>query len=245
MRNKTVLITGASSGLGLHLAQELGKQGANLALFSRTQKQTAPFLTICGDTTKPEDCKRAIEQTIDTFGSLDYLILNAGISMWARFEDVLDVTHFKTLIETNYLGAVYFTHYALPHLKKTNGLITAIASIQGKIPVPYHTGYAASKHALHGFFETLRAEEEVDILLVSPSWIQGTDIHTRSVIRNKTSHQNGGLRLEDCGREILSAMKKRKRELILPKYYKILPWLKLLCPNFLNHCISKAIQKRL
>lgn len=244
MRNKTVLITGASSGLGLHLASKLAAQGANVALFSRTPSPLKALQCI-GDTTQPEDCRRAVEKTLEAFGTLDHLVLNAGVSMWARFEEVSELTHFKTLIETNYLGAVYFTHYALPFLQKTGGLITAISSIQGKIPVPYHTGYVASKHALQGFFDTLRAEKLIDVLLVSPSWIRGTDIHHRSVIRKSSSHTKGGLSLEECGKEILRAMQARKKELILPKHYRFLPWLKLLCPSFLDRCISQAIQKRL
>jgi len=241
MQNKTILITGASSGLGQELAKTLQAQGANLALFSRKQEPMGNALIIKGDTTNPEDCKRAVEQTIQTFGSLDHLLLNAGISMWARFDQVNDPLIFKTIMETNYLGTVYFTHYALPHLQKTNGLITVISSIQGKIPVPYHTGYAASKHALQGFFDSLRAEKLIDVLIVSPGWIRNTGIHNRALIRLKDKGEHG-LKLESCAKSIITAMKKRKRELVMPWHYKTLAPLKLLFPKFFDYMVKKQCE---
>jgi short-subunit dehydrogenase len=243
MKNKVILITGASSGLGAGLAESLHREGAHLSLFSRNPTPVANALLIAGDVTSPEDCKKAVEQTIEVFGRLDYLILNAGISMWARFDEVPDPNLLKTIMDTNYLGPVYFTHYALSHLKKTDGLIVAISSIQGKIPVAYHTGYAASKHAVQGFFETLRAENLVDILIVCPGWIRNTGIHDRAAIRlrDKGSH---GLAISTCTRKILHAMKKRKKELIMPWYYRTLPWLKMLFPSFFNHMVSRTLQHK-
>jgi len=230
-----MIITGSSSGLGAALAIALSKQGVKITLFARNQKgleetqRQCPSETIVipGDVTKPEDCKRAIEETVKTFGSIDHLVLNAGLRMCSRFENT-DLALFKTLIDTNYLGAVYFTHYALPYIKQSRGLITAISSIQGKIPVPMYTGYSASKHALQGFFDSLRSENpDLDILLVSPSWI-GTN----------------GLPLNHCVQSIISSMQKRKKELFLPKKYIFIPWLKLLCPRLLNWTVARAVKKR-
>ena len=166
---KTVILTGASSGLGAVLAEAFAREGANLALFARNenglretearcQKQGARCLVVVGDVTQPTDCERLVTQTVSEFGGVDYLVSNAGASMWARFEDVEDVSIFRKLMETNYLGTVHCMHYVLPHLKQSQGMVVAISSIQGKIGVPLHTGYVASKHAVQGFFEALRIE---------------------------------------------------------------------------------------
>lgn len=241
MKNKNILITGASSGLGQKMAHALALQGANLTLFSRSQQPMGSSLIVKGDISKSEDCERAISLAIERFGSLDYLILNAGISMWAPFNQVLDLNLLKTLIDTNYLGSVYFTHYALPYLKKTKGMIVVISSIQGQIPVPYHTGYAASKHALTGFFNTLRMEESIDILAVFPSWIDGTKIGEHSI---SGKQRKKGLRLDFCVDRIIQAMKKRSKELYIPRHYALLPLMRSLFPKLLNRLIMRAVRKK-
>jgi NAD(P)-dependent dehydrogenase (short-subunit alcohol dehydrogenase family) len=240
--DKVVLITGASSGLGKELALSLSKQGARLSLFSRRECPDVPALFIQGDVTKLSDCKKGVEETIREFGRIDYLILNAGISMWSRFDEIDDPQIFQSIMETNYLGAVYLCHYALPFLKKSRGMITAISSLQGKIGVPYHTGYTASKHALQGFLDCLRTEIDLDILIVSPSWIQGTQLKDKAIVKNSPRISRGkGLILGTCVDEILKAMQQRKRELILPKRYKAIPWLKLICPKWLDQLIISKV----
>ncbi len=190
LAGKTIVITGASSGLGASLAEQLSLHKTNLVLFSRNidklqsvakacEGNGAKTLVVQGDISKPEDCKKLYNETIKNFNTIDHLVLNAGISMWAEFEEITDLSLFQKLIETNYLGAVYLTYYCLPSLIKSKGMITAISSIQGKIAVPNHTGYVASKHALTGFLNTLRMEVKdkgVDVMLVMPHWLRGTDL---------------------------------------------------------------------
>ena len=165
LAGKTIIITGASSGLGASLAEQLSHYKTNLVLFSRNidklrrvaktcEANGSKVLVVEGDISKPEDCKKLHKETINCFNTVDHLVLNAGISMWAEFEEITDLSLFPKLIETNYLGAVYLTHHCLPALIKSKGMITAISSIQGKIAVPNHTGYVASKHALTGFLNT-------------------------------------------------------------------------------------------
>lgn len=253
--NKVCLITGASSGLGRELAKTLSQYQVKLALMARCQQELEKTRTLCeshdillipGDVTKTEDCEMAVTQTIHQFGQLDYLILNAGMSMWAKFNAVQDVTIFRQLIEVNYLGAVQPIFYALPHLKKTGGMIVAISSTQGKIAVPYHSGYSATKHALEGFLDTLRMEEsELTILTVAPGWIEGTNLKKNAYkIGQKTRHSAGKseiLTLQYCVESIIKAMEKRKTSLILPAKYRLLPWLKLLSPALLNWLIQRRI----
>lgn len=231
-----ILITGGSSGLGKALADLLTKRGHRVAVMARSGTPT-----IIGDVTKPEDCKRAVEETVKAFGSLDLLILNAGVSMWARFEEVADLRVFEEIMKVNYLGAVYCTHFALPYLKRSGGMIVGISSIQGKIGVPYHSGYAASKHAMQGFLDTLRSEEPgIDVLVVSPSWMKGTDL--KAVIRTKEKRKERGLELEDCCQKILRAIEKRKRELLLPRWYRLIGWARLICPKLLDRCVRNVLK---
>jgi len=255
-KNKTFLITGASSGLGRALTIQLDRMDANIAIMSRNVsalEETAAFcqnspLLIPGNITSEKNCQEAMAQVITHFGHLDHLVLNAGVSMYSYFEALSDLKVMHQLMETNYLGAIHCTYHALPYLKKTKGLITVISSIQGKIGVPYHTGYCASKHALDGFFNSLRMEldQSIDILMVSPGWIRGTELKKNALAAqdHKTSFlpdkQKGeSIPLEKCCEKILSAMYRRKRELIIPDKYRWLPWLKLIAPVFLDNLVKR------
>jgi len=264
-KDKTVLITGASSGLGASLAQWFAQAGTNLALFAldaeglqqtaeQCTHQGAATITATGDVNNPADCQKLVADTVARFGRLDYLILCAGISMWARFEDVADLSVFKKLMDTNYHGVVNFTYYTMPHLRQSKGIIVAISSIQGKIGVPLHTGYVASKHAVQGFFDSLRTEligSGIHILLVLPHWLRGTNLRKsaigadgRALGETSASHNSESITLEECSRAILKAMRKRQRELIIPPKLKLLPWLKLISPRLLDYIVSRKVDQQ-
>jgi NAD(P)-dependent dehydrogenase (short-subunit alcohol dehydrogenase family) len=108
------------------------------------------------DVTDPNACKRLIDESVRQFGGIDILVNNAGIGAIARFKEVTDLSIFEQVMRVSYLGAVYCTYYALPHLKASKGLLVAISSLCGKQGVPTRSGYVASKHAMQGFFDTLR-----------------------------------------------------------------------------------------
>lgn len=247
-----VLITGASSGLGRTLAIDLSAQGAKLSLIARNKEaleetrrlcKNEEILVIPADVTEMEACQQAIEATLDRFGQIDYLILNAGITMWAKVEELKDPSVFKTIMETNYLGAAYCAYYALPHLKKSKGMIVAISSTQGKIPVPYHTGYTASKHAMEAFFNALRMESAVDVLVVSPGWIRDTLLKEKAAVRNSSiTPLQKGMSPAYCSRKILKAMKKQKRDLMLPHHYRLLPTMRTLFPRFLDWIVRRTVK---
>src|SRR5215207_10091087 len=124
MNEKVILITGASSGIGAELAKQFTKDGTKVVLAARSEAKLrevasqcpAETLIVPTDITDPAACQKMIAQTIEHFGRLDILVNNAGISMRAPFEEVTDLSIFEKLIEVNYLGAVYATHAALPHL---------------------------------------------------------------------------------------------------------------------------------
>jgi short-subunit dehydrogenase len=263
-RDKTVIITGASSGLGAALASAFAEAGANLSLFSfekERQEEVADDLrqrgarvsVTIGDVTKPDDCQRLVEATVSEFGGVDYLIANAGISMWARFEDIKDLAVMKKLVDVNYLGAVNCVHYALPHLKAARGMIVAITSIQSRIGVPAHTGYVASKHALQGFCEALRMElrdDGVGILTVLPHWLRGTELRKHAFDKSgkelgdaSARHTGESVSVEDACDAILKAMAKRKRELVIPWKLKLLSILYQIWPAKAEALIMGAVGK--
>lgn len=257
--NKSILITGASSGLGRELSIQLSKQDAQLILVARNKEQLEETYKLClqanrnvivllviADITQSEDCENAVLEALSYFGRIDYLILNAGISMWSKFEDIQDISIIHKLMETNYFGAVNCIFHALPHLVKSKGMIVAISSIQGKIAVPYHSGYSASKHALQSFLDTLRLElnDKVRILTVSPGWIKGTDLKKnayQSTSQVEVKHHDEAISVEYCANQILKAMGRQQKELVLPFKYRILPWLKLLSPKLLDFLILRRL----
>ena len=262
---KAVVITGASSGLGAALALEFARAGACLALFSpekerqeevagRCEEAGGRALAVIGDVTRPEDCKRLIDETVARYGGVDHLIANAGISMWSPFEEVEDLDVFRRLVEINYLGAVNCVYHALPHLKQRRGMIVAITSIQGKIGVPQHTGYVASKHALQGFCEALRMELKgsgVDILTVLPHWLRGTELRQHALGRggeevgpSSRKHSRESVAVEVACQAILEAMGKRKRQLVIPWKLKLLLWLNLLRPEWAEALIMGAMKQQ-
>jgi len=263
LSGKTIIITGASSGLGRALALELARFNANLVLFARNQEKlietqnlcaqfNSPCIIFSGDVTKPEDCTKLVDLTVDRFGALDILIANAGIGMWAKFEEIEDVSILNKIMTTNYLGAVNCTQHALSHLKKSKGLIVVISSIQGKQGVPFHTGYAASKHALHGFFDSLRIELQdmgVDILIALPTWISNPDWRQNSlgmdgqpIGESSKNHSNSAVSLEECSQAIIKAILKRKREVVIPAKLKFLPLLNLINPKMVEFFIKRNLQ---
>ncbi|CAO2034791.1 unnamed protein product [Urochloa humidicola] len=172
---KVVLITGASSGIGEHLAYEYAKRGAYLALVARREMSlhdvgdralslgSPGVLVLPADVSKPDDCEKFIDDTIRYFGRLDHLVNNASIWQVCKFEEVEDVNNFRTLMDINFWGHVYPTQLAIPHLKKTNGRIVGVTSNSSYIFIGRNTFYNASKAAALNFYDTLRMELGGDI----------------------------------------------------------------------------------
>ena len=261
---KTVVITGASSGLGEALASALAGEGANLALMGRDAARLASVAESCrgggagvvevsGNVVEPADCERLLAAALEEFGSIDYLVLNAGVSMWSRFEEVEDPEIFSKIMETNYLGVVHCVYHGLDALKKSGGLVVAISSVQGVTGVPFHTGYCASKHALQGFCDSLRMELRgtgVGVLTVMPSWIRGTGLRAgafgasgKALGDSAKSHNSSAVELESLVGKVARAMKKRKRHLYVPGYLRFVPLLKALCPGLLDRIIRKKVSR--
>ena len=115
-------------------------------------------LAVPTDVTSQQDLEWLVAETVKSFGGIDAVIHNAGITMWSRFDTLQDLSIFERLMEVNYLAPVRLTSLALPHLKQSRGLIVAVASLAGLTGVPERSAYAGSKHAMVGFFDSLRIE---------------------------------------------------------------------------------------
>ncbi|MDJ0716561.1 MAG: SDR family oxidoreductase [Prochloraceae cyanobacterium] len=262
--NKTVIITGASAGIGKVLAIKLAQQGANLVLAARNKtslettareciQKGGQAIAVPTDVTNSEACQKLIEASLAAFGAIDCLVNNAGIGMSVRFDEIKDLSIFEKIMKVNYLGSVYCTYYALPHLKNSRGLLVAISSLTGKTGVPTRSGYAASKHALQGFFDSLRVELRgtgVDVLVVSPGFV-ATDIRQRILGADGTpvkatldNEEQKAMSAEVCVDLILKAMSDRKRELVMTLKGKLGLWLKLLAPNLIDSIAANAVSSQ-
>ena len=259
--DKVVIITGASSGIGKACAFEFAANGSKVVLAARNEdellKVKNSIINLGGeasfkktDVRSMDDCKDLINNAVERYGKIDMLVNNAGISMRASFED-LDLQIIKEMMDTNFYGSVYCTKFALPHLLKQKGTVIGISSISGLTPLPGRTGYCASKHAIDGFFNTLRVENigrGLNVLVVHPSF-------TCSNIRNSALDKNNQAQKEtprdeermmssqEVAQIIANAALKRKRDLILTPQGKLVVWLYKNFPGMTDRIIYREMAK--
>src|SRR5512141_468317 len=188
--DQVVIVTGASAGIGESLVMLLASHGAKVVIAARRAERLEKIAEACRmfcgevlvaptDVSNEMQCKALIEKTVAKYGKLDMLINNAGMAASALLDEFPDLCLFKHTMDINFYGAVYCTYYALPYLKMTQGRVVAISSLGGKAAIPYNTPYCASKHALHGFYDSLRMElyqHQVSCTVVCPSWV-ATEFH--------------------------------------------------------------------
>lgn len=259
--NVTIL-TGASRGIGRELALQLAEQGAWLALGARdlskleevaqlVEKRGGRAISVKTDVAEEADCKNLIDQTVKTYGRIDTLVNNAGISTWALFDKTTDIAMYEKVMRVNYLGSVYCTHYALPYLKKTHGRLVAVSSLAGKSGVPTRSGYAASKHAQVGFFDTLRIELKesgVSVTVSYPDFV-ATDIRKLALgtngkpIMESPVQEDKIMTVETSVRYLMHAMEKRKREDVQTLRGHLGQWIKLIAPALVDKIALNAITK--
>jgi short-subunit dehydrogenase len=263
LRDKVVIVTGASSGIGRELATQLAARGASLVVAARGVDELEQTRIACAslggqvigmptDVASQQSCQRLIDETIERFGRLDVLVNNAGISAYAPFERTTDLKLFERIMNVNYLGAVYCTHFALPQLKQQRGLIVAVSSLQGLTGFPGSSAYSASKHAMQGFFDSLRIElaaDGVDVLVVSPGAV-ATQIHTRRLgpdgemsVESLSRSNAAGMSAAECARQIVAAIERRRRELVMTSAGKLGRWLKLIAPAWTDRMVASAVRR--
>jgi short-subunit dehydrogenase len=261
-KDHVIIITGASSGIGRELAYQLAGQGASLSLAARDQgrldevaaecrKFGGKALIVPTDVADPAQCSALVRKTIEQYKRIDVLINNAGLSMSARFDEISDIGLFEHLMQVNYLGSVYCTYYALPYLKQTRGRIVGISSLTGKNGVPTRSGYAASKHAMAGFFDSLRielADSGVTVTMIYPGFVS-TEVRKRSL--GSDGKPRGESHLDEekvmpagsCAQMIIQASERRKREMVMTLRGKAGLWMKLIAPKIVDRTALKAIIK--
>jgi len=261
LKNKVVIVTGASSGIGKACAQVFCKQGARVMLAARSEeklKELNDILNQSGgqsnymvtDVASELDCKNMINKTIDIYGSIDVLINNAGISMRALFND-LDLKAFQKVMQVNFYGTIYCTKYALPYILMSKGSIVGVSSIAGHKGLPARTAYSSSKFAMTGFLESLRIEnlkKDLHVLIASPGF-------TASSIRENALDASGANQKESprnekkmmtpdsVAQKILYAVKYRKNSIVLTWQGKLLVFLNKLFPNFVDQLVFKTLSK--
>jgi len=225
--NKVVAITGGSEGIGKALVDTLIPLGAKVATCGRNHDKlynlqleysSVMLHTVVCDVSNEQACRHFIESTIETFGRIDILINNAGISMRALVSE-LDVEVLRRVMDVNFFGTVYCTKYALPSIMESKGTIVGVSSIAGYRGLPGRSGYSASKFAMQGWLESLRTElleSGVNVMWVCPGF---TTSNIRNAALNSHGESQGESPLDEeklmsaaeCAHYIVDAIEKRKR----------------------------------
>ena len=260
LKDKVIIVTGASSGIGLATVKLFASHGAKVVMAARSidkleqlkaeMPEPANVLCVKTDVAVEEDCKNLVEETVKTFGRIDVLVNNAGISMRAMFIDLnLDVI--KRLMDTNFWGTVYCTKYALPYLLESKGSVVGVISTAGYLGLPGRTGYSASKFAVRGFLSTLRVEHRYDglhVMVFAPGF-------TASNIRNVALTADGTpqgttprneskmMTAERVAHRMAYGLRVRKNELLLTPVGKITKFFTFALPRFVEWCEYNMMAK--
>jgi NADP-dependent 3-hydroxy acid dehydrogenase YdfG len=262
LNNKTVIITGSSSGIGLACAHVFHNKGANVVLAARSygviremetvfnSLRSGSALAVKTDVTIENDCKCLIESAVKTFGSIDVLINNAGLSMRANFLDV-NLIVLKKLMDVNFWGAVFCTKYALPYLVRNKGTLAGVSSVAGLHGLPGRTGYSASKYAMQGFLDTVRIEnlkKGLHVMEIIPGFI-ATNVRNTALIADGSAQgespreEEKMMTPEELALRIARGIEKRKRRLTTSYEGKLTPLIKLLCPSLLDKLYFNYMKK--
>lgn len=256
----TVVISGAGGGLGRALALRFARAGARIvgldhdaaavqSLAAELTQAGADVLALHCDVTDQSACRAAIDAALARCGRIDVVINNAGVSHRSPFADT-DPAVLRRVLDVNLFGAIHLTHPALPALRRSRGLIVAISSVAGFSPLLARTGYAASKHALHGLFESLRTEvaaDGIDVLLVCPSFIA-----TR-IDRNALGAQGGAasqpqvvvgqpLQPDEVAARILTACEHSERLLLVGRTARAAWWLSRCAPALYERIMARRLR---
>ncbi|KAG9445906.1 hypothetical protein H6P81_012034 [Aristolochia fimbriata] len=261
MANKVVLVTGASSGIGEHIAYQYAKKRACLALVARRENRlrevaerarslgSPDVLVLPADVAKSDDCKRFVEETVEHFGRLDHLVNNAGIGALCLFEEAPDLSNFAPVMDVNFWGAIYPTYFAIPHLKKSRGRVVVNASAAGWNPLPRFGFYNASKAAIISFYETLRMElgPYIKITIATPGWTESEMTQGKFVSKEGEIIIDQEMRdvqvgvfpvgyAEGCARAVVNGACRGQRMVTQPAWFKVLFLYRVFCPEVLDWC---------
>jgi dehydrogenase/reductase SDR family member 7B len=261
MKDKVVIITGASSGIGKACAINMAKKGAKVVIAARNidkleetaQEITAynvNILTVKCDVSIQSDCENLIKETVAKYGGIDVLINNAGISMRAIFND-LELEVIEKVMAINFWGTVYCTKYALPYLLKSKGSVVGVSSIAGYIGLPARTGYSASKYAMQGFLDALRTENlktGLHVMIACPGFtasnIRNTALSKDGSSQGETPRDEGKMMTaEEVATYITNGIENKKRTLVLTSEGKLAVFLGKIFPKFIEKQVFNKMAK--
>ena len=232
-KDKVVIVTGASSGIGEAIAREFALKGSKVMLAARSESKLSVIVKDINDSggkasflktdvSIESECKNLIDKTIERYGTIDIMVNNAGLSMRATFIDV-DLKVLHRLMDVNFWGTVYCTKYALPYLIQNRGSLIGVSSVAGFHGLPGRTGYSASKFAIHGFLETIRIEnlkKGLHVMIIAPGFTS-TEIRRHALVADG-SEQGESPRVEQdlmspkyVAKWVLKGIRKKKRNKLL------------------------------
>lgn len=258
LKNKVVIITGASSGIGKACVQEFSARGCKVVLAARNQQSLqqiaetlgGEYLIVATDVSKEEECKTLIDKTIEKFGKIDILINNAGISQRTLFIDLhLDVI--RQIMDVNFWGTVYCTKYALPHILKQKGSIVGVSSVAGYKGLPGRTGYSASKYAMQGLLDTIRIEhlkDDLHVLVVCPGFTV-SNIRVTALVADGSEQgesprdEQKMMPAETVAKRMADAVAKRKRTLTLTMQAKSTVFFNKWMPAWVDKMVYNHLAK--
>jgi len=260
--DRVVVLTGASAGIGRELALQLAREQPKLVLAARDTARLeqlaercrelgAETIVVPTDVTNEEACAELVRRSDAAFGRIDVLLLNAGQDMRARLDELADSSILEQLMRVNYLGAAWTARNALPLLRASRGRIVVVSSLAGLTGVPTRSGYAASKHALHGFFDSLRCElrgSGVTVTLVCPDFVV-SEIHRRALgpdgspIGSSPLQESEIMTAADCAAAILRAARRRRRLALLSARGRVGRWVRLLAPGLIDRIAIRAVAR--
>ncbi|MCL2914677.1 SDR family oxidoreductase [Shewanella corallii] len=263
LQDKVVVITGASEGIGRALAKAMAPLGCHLVLCARNSERLDSLMNeikhsggqataFVMDVTDRLGCADLVTLCEVELGSLDILIHNAGMTMWSRFDQLSDLGVMEKLVRVNYLAPMQLTKLALPALKRVKGQIVVVSSLAGLTGVPERSGYCASKHAVSGFFDSLRielAQDGVAVTQIYPDFVK-SEIHKRALdakgepLGTSPMQVDKLMTAEQCAALMVPAIVSRRRELLTSGRGKLGKWLRIFWPGMLDKIALKAIQQR-
>lgn len=258
-KDRVVIVTGASSGIGEATAREFARNGSKVVLAARSENRLSAITEdiksaggeacyVVADVSIEDDCRRLVDTAVTNYGTVNILINNAGVSMRALFEDV-DLKVLHRLVDVNFWGTVYCTKFALPYLVANNGSLVGVSSVAGFHGLPGRTGYSASKFAMHGLLETIRIEylkKGLHVMIIAPGF-------TSTAIRKHALTANGSEQGESPRNEekldspeyvakwILKGIRKKKRNKLLTWDGRLTAIFQRILPTFVDQSYYKHL----
>lgn len=262
---KVVLITGASEGIGAATAVAFAREGARLVLAARSLPRLEAVAAQCREANREVDllCQSTdvgqrievdalVAAALQRFGQLDVVVANAGMTMWSRLDALTDLDVLERLMRVNYLGAAWLAAAALPALRRSRGRLVAVSSLAGLTGVPERSGYAASKHAMFGFFDSLRIEEAahgVSVTVIAPDFVV-SQIHARAIgadgrpLGDSPMQRERIMTAEHCAAAIIDATWHRRRLWLGSWRGRLGRWVRLVAPGFVDRMAARAIRQK-